>query len=135
MHQGMSLANLCNMSAPGIVDISNILSVCRVGEVVDRTLLKEMFGYFIDENRRRMTAAAEAVESKDRNALHQLAHAIRGSAAILGASYLRDLAGAIERDALAGDLSQLRQAVGGMGHEFCRVMTTLRQAHPEAWTD
>jgi HPt (histidine-containing phosphotransfer) domain-containing protein len=123
------------MSVPGTVDFSNILSVCRVGDALDRDLLKEMCGYFIDENRRRMTAAAAAVDSQDRNALQQLAHTIRGSAAILGASYLRDLAGIIECDALAGDLQQLRSVVGAMGDEFGQVLATLREAHPEVWTD
>ena len=123
------------MSVPGDVDFSNILNVCRVGGTVDRVLLREMFGYFIDDNRRRLSAAVEAVETQDRNALQQLAHTIRGSAAILGAGYLRDLAAAIEIDALAGDPQQLRQDVGAMGHEFCRVLTTLRKAHPEAWTE
>jgi len=124
-----------DMSRPGTVDISNILSVCRVGDALDLTLLKEMFGYFIGENRRRMIAATEAVDAQDRNTLQQLAHTIRGSAAILGAGYLRDLAGAIECDAVAGDLQQLRDAVSAMDHEFSRVRTTLREAHPDAWSD
>ncbi len=121
------------MPVPGSVDISNILSVCRVGEAIDRALLQEMFGHFIDENRRRIATAAEAVDAKDRDALQQLSHTIRGSAAILGASHLQDLAGAIERDAATADLQELRQAVFAMAQEFCRVLTTLRKAHPEAW--
>ncbi|HXG89940.1 MAG TPA: Hpt domain-containing protein [Vicinamibacterales bacterium] len=119
-------------ASPGSVDTTNILSVCVTDGVVDPALLKEMLGYFIDENHRRMTQAAAAVANVDREALRQIAHAVRGSAAMLAAGYLQHLATALERDALVGDLDSLTQAVSAMKTEFIAVLAALRARHPDA---
>ena len=122
-------------SAPGSVDTSNIVNVCRAGDTVDHVLLKEMLGYFIDENHHRMAKATRAVTDEDRESLRQIAHAVRGSAAMLGAGRLHDIATAIEHAALAGDLDRLREAVVALNAEFSAVLAALRDQHPEAWSD
>jgi HPt (histidine-containing phosphotransfer) domain-containing protein len=121
--------------ASGVVDTSNLLSVCRAGEVVDLSLLRELLGFFIDQNQRRMTEATRAAEIGDREALRDLAHAVRGSAALLGAGRLHDLASALERDPLPHEIHALKSAVAALSGEFAAVLTALRSRHPEAFRD
>ena len=119
-------------SLPGSIDTSNIVSVCRIGDTLDRALLREMLGYFIDENERRMSRSRDAAATGSRESLRQLAHAVRGSAAMLGAGRLHDIAWHIELDAMTTELPGLRLAVDAMRDEFTAVLTALRDAHPEA---
>lgn len=134
---GMRLAaHPCAMkSAPGSIDTSNVLSVCRVDGQLDHLLLREMLGYFLDENNRRMRICAAAVVSGDRESLRNVAHAIRGSAAIFGAGRLHDLAWALEQDAGVDTALALQQSVDAMRAEYEIVVAALRHAHPEAWAD
>jgi HPt (histidine-containing phosphotransfer) domain-containing protein len=132
---GMSFAaHLFVRSSPGAIDTSNILSVCREGEVLHRALLREMLGYFINENQRRMATLAKAVDAGQRDVVRHTAHAVRGSAAMLGAGRLHDLAWSLEMDA-EDPLSSLRSAVGILATEFEAVVASIYAAHPEAWTD
>jgi two-component system sensor histidine kinase/response regulator len=121
-------------SSPGAIDTSNILSVCQDGEVLNRALLREILGYFIDENQRRMATLAEAIDAGQRDVLRQTAHAITGSAAMVGAGRLHDLAWSLEMDA-AEDLSTLRIAVNILHSELDAVVASLHAAHPEAWSE
>jgi HPt (histidine-containing phosphotransfer) domain-containing protein len=117
---------------PGSVDTTNIVYVCRAPEGVDHDLLREMLTYFIVENGRRMEQAATAAGEGNREAVRQLAHAVRGSAAMIGAGHLHDLATALEHDAESADGTDLRGAVAVMSSEFQAVHATLRAEHPEA---
>ena len=119
----------------GSIDTSNLLSVCRAGDALDRALLREMLDCFIVENARRLTLARQAVDRGDREELRQIVHAIRGSAAMLGAGRLHDLAWHIELDAHRSDLSALSRSVDGVGGELDLVIANLQKAHPEAWTE
>ncbi len=136
-NQGMPIAaqHLRMDSAPGSIDTRNIVSVCQTGDVVDRALLREMLGYFIDENERRMTNSQEAVVNGDRDGLRQLAHAMRGSAAMLGAGHLHDLLWSLEMDAEHSELQTLARAVAKIRQELDAVVRALRKAHPEAWLE
>lgn len=122
-------------SSPGAIDTRNIVSVCRTGNSLDRALLREMLGYFIDENQRRMTTSQHAVVKGDREMLRQLAHAMRGSAALVGAGRLHDLAWALEMDAPGTELQLLARAVGKLRVELDAVVDALQRAHPEAWSE
>jgi histidine phosphotransfer protein HptB len=134
--EGMSFAaHPCVQSAPGSIDTRNILSVCREGEVLNRTLLREMLGYFIDENRRRLVTMSQAVDSGERDRLRQTAHALRGSAAMLGAGRLHDLAWGLELDGADSDLQALAHAITRLRAEFEAVVTSLHHAHPDALTE
>ena len=122
-------------TAPGSIDTTNIVQVCLSDGRIDQNLLREMLGYFIDENRRRMDKALAAVATDDREVLRQLAHAVRGSAAMIGAGHLHHLATTLEHDATAGDPDRLRAAVGSLRREFMAVHAALRAEHPEAVGD
>lgn len=122
-------------SSPGSIDTRNIIAVCQSGDIVDLALLREMLGYFIDENERRMVSTQEAVVTGNREALRQLAHAMRGSAAMLGAGHLHDLAWSLEMDAETTELPMLGRAVSKLRVELDSVIAALRKAHPEAWVE
>jgi HPt (histidine-containing phosphotransfer) domain-containing protein len=122
-------------SAPGAIDTRNILSVCQDGEVLNQTLLREMLGYFIDENRRRLVTLAQALEAGERHTFRQTAHALRGSAAMFGAGRLHDLAWGLDLDGADSDLSTLQDAVARVAFEFDAVVTSLHNAHPDALAD
>lgn len=122
-------------SAPGSIDTRQILDVCAVEGRVDRLLLRELLGYFVDENARRLDACAAALARGDRRALRDLAHAVRGSAALFGAGRLYDLAWALEQDAGIDGLTVLGSAIGNLRGEYDRVVDALRRAHPDAWID
>jgi HPt (histidine-containing phosphotransfer) domain-containing protein len=121
-------------SSPGSIDTRNILSVCQSGDTLNRALLREMLGYFIYENERRMVTSQRAVRDGDREALRQVAHAVRGSAAMLGAGRLHDLAWSLELDALTSELAELARAVSRLQRELDAVVAALHRAHPEAWS-
>lgn len=122
-------------SSPGSIDTSNILSVCLTGDTLDRALLREMLDYFIHENERRMVTSQQALDTANRESLRQVAHAVRGSAAMLGAGRLHDLAWALEMDALNSELSALARAVAAIRIELEAVIASLHKAHPEAWAE
>jgi len=122
-------------SSPGSIDTRNLLSVCQEGEVLNQTLLREMLGYFIDENRRRLATLAQALEAGERQTFRQTAHALRGSAAMLGAGRLHDLAWGLELDGADTDLQTLQCAVTRLNVEFDAVVNSLHHAHPDALTD
>ena len=122
-------------SSPGSINTSNILSVCLTEDALDRALLREMLDYFIHENERRMVTSREAVQTANRESLRQVAHAVRGSAAMLGAGRLHDLAWAIEMDAFTSELSALGRAVDALRVELSAVIASLHKAHPEAWAE
>ena len=89
----MALALQAGMrSHPGAVDLSNLEAVCQSGETFNTPLLKELVGHFVLQNRRRLDQATNAVTAGNREALRDLAHAVKGSAALLGAGRLHDLA-------------------------------------------
>lgn len=122
-------------SEPGAIDTSDILSVCRNGGSLNRALLKEILGYFVAENRHRIEQANRAARAADRETLCQVAHAVKGSAALVGAGRLHDLARAIEYDALPGELRALSAAVAALKDEFSAVLQSLRSCHPDALSD
>ena len=122
-------------SAPGSIDTRNLLAVCQSGDMLDQALLREMLGYFIDENERRIVDAQYAVVRGDRRILRQMAQAMRGSAAMLGAGHLHDLAWSLEMDAESSELQVLARAVNRLRLELDGVIAALRDAHPEACVD
>jgi len=120
-------------SAPGSIDTRDVLTVCHIGGVLNRRLLREMIVYFVDENERRLASSARAVATGNRRHLTEAAHALRGSAGLFGAGRLYDLAWALEMDAARDDLAGLRAALDALQQEYAAVVSALQSAHPEAW--
>ncbi len=116
---------------PGAIDTSSLLSVCLAGDEIDAALLKELLSYFVDENRVRLCEMTRAVHCGDRRMLQDLAHTIKGSASLVGAGRLYDLAAVVERDAMALPLDVLQEEATSVGNEFGAVLAALRVRHPE----
>jgi HPt (histidine-containing phosphotransfer) domain-containing protein len=131
---GTELAQLTSMQwQTGGIDPSGLLAVCRAGSAIDHVLLYEILGHFVRQNGDRMTQVTAAVETADRVKVAQIAHAIKGSAAMVGAGYLSQLAKQIELDAAAGSPALLVNDVTAMQGEFAAVVRTLRAQYPAAF--
>lgn len=117
--------------SPGQVQLDDLLTVCRAGDRLNRALLTEMLSLFIDENHRRIGVAMQAADHGDPVALRSAVHAIKGSAALVGASQLRDLAADIEMRVLGGVVHDFSAATGTLRDEFLAVVDTLRSLYPD----
>jgi HPt (histidine-containing phosphotransfer) domain-containing protein len=72
------------------------------------------------------------VSAGNREALRDLAHAVKGSAALIGAGRLHDLAFILEHRARPGELHELQAAVATLSGEFSAVLHAIRARHPES---
>jgi len=86
----------------GQVCLDNLLHVCRTGDQIDDGLLREMLMLFIEENRPRIRTALAAAAHGSPLELRGAAHAIKGSAALIGADHLCDLAHDLECCVMSG---------------------------------
>ena len=116
-------------SHPGAIDLSNLEAVCQNGESFNTALLRELVGHFVEQNRRRLDQAADAVDAGNREALRDLAHALKGSAALVGAGRLHDLAFSLEHRAEPGELEELKSVLARLNGEFSAVLHALRARH------
>src|SRR5215510_14195580 len=112
-------------SHPGAIDLSNLEAVCQNGESFNTALLGELVGHFVEQNRRRLAQASAAIDAGNRESLRDLAHAVKGSAALLGAGRLHDLAFSLEHRAHPAGLQELRAAVAGLNLEFTAVLRAI----------
>jgi two-component system sensor histidine kinase/response regulator len=116
---------------PGRVQLDDLLAVCRAGDHINRELLKEMLALFIEDNRRRVDLAIAAADSGDRLELRSAVHAIKGSAALVGAAHLRDLASDIELRVVQGNVDNVAASTQSLRTEFDAVAATLRSLYPD----
>ena len=68
----------------------------------DQGLLRELVGIFVDDGPKRLEALRAAMTAADVQQLEQVAHSLKGSAAILGAARLQESALALEEAAHDG---------------------------------
>ena len=74
---------------------------------------------------RRLEELQEAVRRADAPAVAQVAHAIKGSAANLGARIMVQICVSIEASAKAADLGSAQERADALQHEFTRVSDAL----------
>jgi HPt (histidine-containing phosphotransfer) domain-containing protein len=98
----------------------------------DQGLLRELVGIFIDDGPKRLKALREAMTASDVQQLEQVAHSLKGSAAILGASRLQESALALEEAAHDGRAESGVGLVADIAREIERVLAFF--ADP-AWPD
>ena len=98
----------------------------------DQGLLRELVGIFIDDGPKRLEALREAMTASDVQQLEQVAHSLKGSAAILGASRLQESALALEEAAHDGRAENDVDLVADIAREIERVLAFF--ADP-AWPD
>ena len=118
-------------ATPGTVRLDDLLRVCRSGDHVNHELLKEMLVLFIDENARRVRTVIDAASSGNQNDLRGAAHAVKGSAALIGADRLRQLAGDLEVRVFSGAGRNPRAAAEQLRDEYTAVVSTLRTMYPD----
>ncbi|HYU77950.1 MAG TPA: Hpt domain-containing protein [Vicinamibacterales bacterium] len=86
---------------------------------------------FIDDNAQRVQAASESVVRDDPAALRGAVHAIKGSAGLIGAIRLHDLAAELELALVKRRASNLPEAVEELRLEYTAVVRTLRTKYPQ----
>ncbi len=121
--------------SPGQVRLDDLLRVCRSGEQINHTLMKEMLGLFIQDNRRRISMALGAAETGNSIELRGAVHALKGSAALIGAEHLRDLAANLEFRVVSGTVKDAHLATRQLEDEYAAVVSTLRTIYPDLATD
>jgi HPt (histidine-containing phosphotransfer) domain-containing protein len=88
----------------------------------DRQLLRELVGIFVDDGPKRLEALRDAMTAADVQQLEQIAHSLKGSAAILGAVRLQESALALEEAAQNGFADDNAHLVPELVHEVESVI-------------
>jgi HPt (histidine-containing phosphotransfer) domain-containing protein len=98
----------------------------------DQQLLSELVGIFIDDGPKRLQAIRAALTASNVREVEHVAHSLKGSAAILGATRLQTAALALEDAAHDGHTENGPDLVSSIARELDRVMAFF--ADP-AWKD
>ena len=98
----------------------------------DRRLLCELVGIFVDDGPKRIQAIRAALTTSDVRQVEQVAHSLKGSASILGATRLQTAALALEDAAHDGHTEDGPALVAQIARELDKVMAFF--ADP-AWAD
>jgi HPt (histidine-containing phosphotransfer) domain-containing protein len=98
----------------------------------DRRLLGELVAIFVDDGPKRLQAIRAALIASDVRQVEHVAHSLKGSAAILGATGLQTAALALEDAAHDGRTEHGADLVAQIAQELDRVIAFF--ADP-AWTD
>jgi len=88
----------------------------------DRHLLSELVGIFVDDGPKRLQAIRAALTASDVRQIEHVAHSLKGSAAILGATQLSSAALALEDAAHDGHTDKGPDLVAAIARELDRVM-------------
>jgi HPt (histidine-containing phosphotransfer) domain-containing protein len=98
----------------------------------DRRLLSELVTIFVDDGPKRLQAIRTALTASDVRQVEHVAHSLKGSAAILGATQLQTAALALEDAAHEGHTENGSDLVAQIARELERVMAFF--ADP-TWAD
>jgi HPt (histidine-containing phosphotransfer) domain-containing protein len=88
----------------------------------DQQLLSELVGIFIDDGPKRLQAIRAALTASNVREVEHVAHSLKGSAAILGATRLQTAALALEDAAHDGHTENGQDLVAAIARELDRVM-------------
>jgi HPt (histidine-containing phosphotransfer) domain-containing protein len=88
----------------------------------DQGLLRELVGIFVDDGPKRLEALRQAMIAADVQQLEQVAHSLKGSAAILGASRLQESALALEEATHDGRAENGAELVADIAREIERAL-------------
>ncbi|HYS17299.1 MAG TPA: Hpt domain-containing protein [Candidatus Binatia bacterium] len=88
----------------------------------DQVLLRELVGIFVDDSPKRLQAMRAAMTAADIRQLEHVAHSLKGSAAILGATRLQSAALALEDAAHDGHTENSPDLVARIARELEQVM-------------
>jgi HPt (histidine-containing phosphotransfer) domain-containing protein len=115
---------------PGQVRLDDLIQVCRNGTEINEALLMEMLSLFIGENSRRVDVISDAASHGRPQELRAALHALKGSAALIGADRLRYLAADMEDAVVTASGADPVAASGELAREFSAVVATLQALYP-----
>ena len=92
-----------------------------IGRIVEEDIAREVVPLCIVDSRERLEMLDNAVRAGNAEEVKLYAHAIKGSAANIGAVKLSDVAARLEQIAYRGDLSQAEELLQGIKTEFARL--------------
>jgi HPt (histidine-containing phosphotransfer) domain-containing protein len=90
-----------------------------------------LIGVFVDESRARLEQLADAAAAGDTATMERLTHALKGSAAAVGARRLERICAEAHDAALAGSLSDARELHGRLEHCVELTADLLRAGCPQ----
>ncbi|MHC4740402.1 MAG: ATP-binding protein [Planctomycetota bacterium] len=92
-----------------------------IDRIVDENIAREVVPLCVEDNRERLEMLDIAVKTSNAEEVKLYAHAIKGSAANIGAERLSEVAARLEAMAFEGDLSQSQSLLQEIATEFGRL--------------
>lgn len=111
------------MDAPTIIDWPQLLMLRDLQDPGEPDVVAELIAMFLADSAERMSRVQEAARAGDVRAIGLEAHALKGSAALLGAEHLRLAAGEVEARARTDGMEAMGPPVDMMR---LSLETTLR---------
>lgn len=82
---------------------------------------------FVLDSTERVEKLQSLASTQDSDAIRRAAHSFKGSCSNVGATYLTSLCAALEKKAMAGDLTHLHEDLLAIEQEFTQVKSLLRK--------
>jgi HPt (histidine-containing phosphotransfer) domain-containing protein len=96
----------------------------------DEALRAEVAAMFVESSRRHQAELRDAVQATDCAAIEAIAHALKGSAAVVGATALQAVAAQLEALSRDGDADRLAALAGELDREVRRAADFLAAQPP-----
>jgi PAS domain S-box-containing protein len=122
---GPSAADLPADSPQGVLDTEWALA--RLG--IDQLLFEPILAISLDELRRRLDLAEQALSGRDMSGLALHAHTIKSAAATIGAACCQELAAALEQAGNARDEAEARKLASGL-RDACQDVFKAASSRP-----
>lgn len=103
----------------------SVLDELRSLQFVTKDLVEEVTKFFVQDTGQRLVDLRAAVDHANAPTIMQLAHAIKGSAASLGARSMVAICASIETCAEVGDLGMMPARLAELQREFVRARNAL----------
>jgi HPt (histidine-containing phosphotransfer) domain-containing protein len=105
-----------------------IIAWCQlITRIGDEDMVRELMPICVQDNKSRLESLSETITANDAANVKLYAHAIKGSAANLGAERLSEAARRLERLAIADDLSDAPACLAVIQTEFQRFENFVSQ--------
>jgi HPt (histidine-containing phosphotransfer) domain-containing protein len=108
-----------------VIDWSQLRGLRELQTVGEPDVVGQVITMFCDDAPTRLARARAAAEREDCQALRFEAHSLRGTAGLIGASTLRDVSTAVEREAEANNLAAARGLLDVMARAVEDVIEAL----------
>ena len=103
-----------------------VIDFCElISRGIDEEIIEEIVPLFISDNKAVLEKLVAAVEAGNASEVRSYAHAIKGSAANVGAKRISEAALRLERKVSEKDLSKGRELLEGINSEFERLESLI----------